>query len=356
MKNVIYISNIVVPYRASFFELLSQNCDLTVIYERTNSKNRNNEWVKNSKNNYKKIFLKGINIKDEFTFDIKIFKYIVSKYDEIIFGCINSPIQIISIFLLIMLKRKYSINIDGEMFIEENGLKNKIKKIILNNANKCYVAGNTCKKKIEKKLNKKNIFSYRFSSLTENEITMNSKNRNKYNPNSEIIVVGQYMDYKGIDIALNVAKEMSSEKFNFIGAGKKSDELIQKVNALKVTNVKVTPFLQKNELYKKYQNCKLFILPSKKECWGLVINEAASFGTPIVSTYGSGAAIEFLSDKYSDFLAKPNNEQDLYNKVMKLLEYDHIKEYQDYLIEKSKLYTIEKSVEDTLKGIENSIN
>ena len=38
------------------------------------------------------------------------------------------------------------------------------------------------------------------------------------------------------------------------------------------------------DLYKEYQQCKCVLLPSKKECWGLVINEAASFGCPIIST------------------------------------------------------------------------
>lgn len=59
------------------------------------------------------------------------------------------------------------------------------------------------------------------------------------------------------------------------------------------------------------------VLHSRQECWGLVINEAASFGTPIVSTYSCGAIVEFLNDKYSEFMAKPNNPEDLYQKSKK---------------------------------------
>jgi len=49
------------------------------------------------------------------------------------------------------------------------------------------------------------------------------------------------------------------------------------------------------ELEEEYKTCAMLVLPTRQECWGLVINEAASFGMPIVSTWGSGAAVEFLS-------------------------------------------------------------
>ena len=86
------------------------------------------------------------------------------------------------------------------------------------------------------------------------------------------------------------------------------------------------------------------LLPSRRECWGLVVNEAASFGMPIVSTWGSGAAVEFLSQEYPQYLAEPGNEFDLNNKLQALLEDDNIEEYQSFLLEKSKQYSIERCV------------
>ena len=60
----------------------------------------------------------------------------------------------------------------------------------------------------------------------------------------------------------------------------------------------------KNELF---HSAKRLILNEVKGigCLRLVVNEAASFGTPIVSTWGSGAAMEFIGDDYPQFLAKP---------------------------------------------------
>ena len=111
-----------------------------------------------------------------------------------------------------------------------------------------------------------------------------------------------------------------------------------------VKNIEIIPFMQTNEMFMEFKKCKMLLLPSRKECWGLVVNEAASFGTPIVSTYGSGAAVEFLSPQYKCYLAKPNDVNDLLNKVVNCYENDN-KNYSEYLLEKSALYTIEKSVQ-----------
>jgi glycosyltransferase involved in cell wall biosynthesis len=84
---------------------------------------------------------------------------------------------------------------------------------------------------------------------------------------------------------------------------------------------------------------------------GLVVNEAAAFGTPIVSTYGSGAAEEFLMNGYEHFLAEPGNADDLVRKIRIALEYKDIQLYSNYLREKASQYYIERNVECHLKAI-----
>lgn len=124
---------------------------------------------------------------------------------------------------------------------------------------------------------------------------------------------------------------------------------------LDVKNVEIIPFLQPEELYKCYQECSFFVLPSIQECWGLVVNEAASFGTPIISTWGSGAAVEFLADKYPQYLAKPGDPQSLRDAINCYLNSSDFEkaEYSKYLIDKSKSYSIEESVRRHLKAFKS---
>ena len=118
-----------------------------------------------------------------------------------------------------------------------------------------------------------------------------------------------------------------------------------------VKNVEIIPFLKKEDLAEQYKKCSLFVLPSRQECWGLVINEAASYGVPVVSTWGSGAAIEFLSKNYPQYLAVPGDEKSLLDCIELVLNSD-TREYSRYLLEKSKKYSIENGVKAHIKAFE----
>ena len=354
MKRVLYVSNIEVPYRNEFFNQLSQNCELTVLYERNKSKNRNEDWAKSVKADYNVLYLKGILIKNEFSFDLRILKYIFSKrFDKIILGCINSPVQMVAVLMLRLFRKEYILNIDGEYYIDGKTLKQKIKRFFLRGASRYLVAGDTVKQNLSKYIDRKRISTYYFSSLNHDEVINNARKLNK-NKNNTILVVGQYFDYKGIDTAIEAAYYDQSIKYEFIGCGDRSTLLKKKIEKLQLNNVEIIPFLSKADLYKKYETSEMLLLPSKKECWGLVINEAASFGCPIVSTYGSGAAVEFLQEKYKEFLCNPNDSKGMLDTIMRYHKKSerYINKYKKYLIDKSNEYYIEKSVSVFTKVIE----
>lgn len=349
MKKVLYISNIEVPYRTTFFNQLSKKCELTVLYERKKSSNRNEIWSKSVKKRYNVKYLKGLNFKNEYALDITILKHVFSKkYDKIIIGCYNSPSQILAILFMRIFRKKFILNIDGEYFLEGKNIKNKIKRFFIKGADAYLVAGEKNARNFSKIVSKEKVYAYHFSSLTDIEIKLNAKKRNN-NTTNDILVIGQYFDYKGLDVALRVARKDNELKFKFIGSGNRSQLLEKEIQKMNLKNVKVEPFLSKEQLEKEYQNCEMILLPSKKECWGLVINEAASFGCPIISTYGSGAGIEFLEEKY---LAKVSNENDIYMKIIELKKSNNKNAIKENLMQKSQRYSIEKMVEDTMKIIE----
>lgn len=345
MKKVLYISNISVPYRSEFFKQLGTQCDLTVLYERKKSSNRDDEWSKIQKDGYMTEYLDGKSIGNENSFSFKILKYLKKKFDCIFVGCYNSPVEILAIIYMRLLKIKYVLNIDGEIFQPKSRIKKWIRNFVIKGAS-CYCcAGETNIKSICDITKSKKIYPYYFSSLTNDEIQSNKQT--VYNRQDYILVVGQYENYKGLDLIAEIAKRNPQLKFCVVGTGKKSYEFMQLANQHNSDNIENVPFLKKTDLYTKYMNCKMLVLPSRQECWGLVINEAAAFGTPIVSTYGSGAGIEFLSDKYSQYLAQSNDVDDLEDKIISLYNESQClrEEYGNYLKNKSLEYSIEKMVE-----------
>ena len=84
-SRILYISNIEVPYRTKFFNLLGEKCDLTVLYEREKSLNRNAEWTTSEKSGYNKEFLGGMKLGNERAFSFRILMYVFGDYGKIVF-------------------------------------------------------------------------------------------------------------------------------------------------------------------------------------------------------------------------------------------------------------------------------
>ena len=352
MKKILYLTNIETPYRVRFFNELAKQCELTVLYERCKSSNRNGQWSKSVEQlyqtKYQTKYLNGIKLKGENAISLGILKEIFCQYDAIIVGCFNSPSQLLATLSMRVLRKPYILNLDGEIFLTGQGLKDKLKRFFLKGASAYLVAGEKSAESVSEVVGNVPIIPYWFSSLSDSEIARNLQSGAERN--DTILVIGQYFDYKGMDVALAAAWMDQSLHYKFVGMGSRTDLFLQEHDVPE--NVEVIPFLQKEDLEKEYQTCAMLVLPSRQECWGLVINEAASFGMPIVSTWGSGAAVEFLEDEYPQYLAKPGDSQDLLNCIRKCMDTDDQKEYCTYLLEKSKKYSIESSVNAHLRCIE----
>lgn len=342
MKKVLYISNIEVPYRVRFLNELAKECDLTVLYERKRSANRDKNWAKSTEGLYRTKYLRGIKTGRENSFSFGILKEVFSKYDCIIVGCYNSPVQMMAVLAMRLFRKPFFINLDGEQFLKTTGVKSKVKLFFLRGADKYLVAGNTAAENVKQILGEKQVVSYNFSSLSMDEVQAHihaEENRS----NDTALVVGQYFDYKGMDVALKAAEMDPSHHYKFVGMGVRTD-LFEKDFQIP-DNVEIIPFLQKEELEREYRTCSMLVLPSRRECWGLVVNEAASFGTPIVSTWGSGAAVEFLADEYPQYLAKPADAEDLLRCINLCRNSDRQAEYSQFLRSKSQNYHIEQNVQ-----------
>lgn len=340
---ILYLTNIEVPYRVRFFNELAKYCELTVLYERSRSANRNSAWAGSEKINYQAAYLHGLSVGNENGFSLGIFKWIFGKYDAVIVGCFNSPIQLLAIFAMRLFRIPFYINSDGEAFLSGGGLKAKLKRFLLSGATGYLAAGEKSARSMSEALGR-DVAPYYFSSLSDRELSRNAQLQQPRD--NTFLVIGQYFDYKGMDVALAAAKRDPSIRYRFVGMGTRTEQFLQEQMPEPLPNVEVIPFLQKQELEQAYSSCAAVILPSRQECWGLVINEAASFGTPIVSTWGSGAAVEFLADKYPQLLAKPADPEDLYEKIctLRAMSDEELANYSSYLQNKRKYYSIEKSV------------
>lgn len=348
MKKVLYITNIPVPYRVKFFNELAEEVSLTVLFERHRGRNRDGAWSESEAIRFREKYLHGIPLGQENSFSLGIFREIFAGFDAVIFGCCNSPVQLAAMLALRLLKKPYILNLDGEIFLGGNGIKTRLKRFFLSGADRYLVAGERAGDSIREIAAGRKVVSYPFSSLTETEARANAQRSGSRG--ETIAVVGRYYRYKGMDVALEAAKMAPDLKFLFVGMGDRA-EVFRREQEIPA-NVEIIPFLQKEDMAQLYATCRLLVLPSRQECWGLVIGEAASFGTPIVSTWGSGAAVEYLGRAYPQYLAQPGDARSLLDCIRSLAEAEDTKEYRAFLLKTAGQYIIEESVRAHLRALE----
>jgi glycosyltransferase involved in cell wall biosynthesis len=81
----------------------------------------------------------------------------------------------------------------------------------------------------------------------------------------------------------------------FVGDGEMRASLERRAAQLGV-DVTFTGFVQGDALLECYAAADVFALVSRREPWGVVVNEAAAFGLPLVLTEAVGAAADLLRD------------------------------------------------------------
>lgn len=344
---ILYISNHEVPYRANFFNQLAKEVNLTVVYQFANTNTRNKEWAKSGLKEYQRIDLSLSESDSKLKAFCSLRHLLSGKFDLVVVGCYNEMTQLLAMQYMRLIRQPFVINLDGESFID-NSLKGRLKRIALHGASGYLTAGEASAKTLAQAIgNKAPIVPYYFSSLSINDADHNPSHEPRQK--TEILIPGQYLYVKGLDVAMNVARNLPKLHFTFVGTNTKADRFISDMSPLP-ENVTVIPFLQTNDLYKLYRRATLMLLPSRQECWGLVVNEAAGFGTPIVSTYGSGAAVEFLAEKYPQYLAQPDSVQSLTRALTCCLsDLENSNAYSTYLLEKSTQYNIERNVQQHIK-------
>ena len=339
---ILYLTNIHNPYRDEFFEQLGWECDLTVLFEERVDDNRDASWFREAKeHSYKEVFLPE---RENGPTSRTMLNMIRGEWSLVVVGCYNTPKQMAAISYMHTRHIPYVLNSDGMVFETRNWLKNNMRRHVLCGADAYLVAGETCVPSMWREVDRTVlVVSYPFSSFTAAKVADLADIAPKRDPRL-VLIVGQFEDYKGLDIALEAAELPGDLRFRFVGSGWKARKLETLAVEKELSSIEVVPFLQPDELIKEYLRAGLFVLPSRQECWGLVVNEAAACGCPIVGTWG--AAVEFLSHDYPQFLAEPGSAESLALTMESFLVRPESEKraYSAFLQQKTCNYTIEGMV------------
>lgn len=139
------------------------------------------------------------------------------------------------------------------------------------------------------------------------------------------IVVCRLISRKNIKKLINAYQSYfnfySDDSWNLIICGS-GDELIylkNYVNDLGLEKkVKFLGFINYKKIAELYGLASCFIHPALSEQWGLVINEAAAAGLPLILSKTVGASSELLKDNVNGFSIDPHIENEIFDAMKKI--------------------------------------
>lgn len=106
----------------------------------------------------------------------------------------------------------------------------------------------------------------------------------------------------------------------FAGDGPLRSIIEEEIRRNVIPDVKISGFLNQSELPRAYAAADIFVLPSKIEPWGLVINEAMSSALPVITTDRVGCARDLVRDSFNGFIIPWNDEERLSSVIARLVE------------------------------------
>lgn len=138
-----------------------------------------------------------------------------------------------------------------------------------------------------------------------------------------VMFYGQLIRRKGVDLLIQ-AFDIVGEKFKnitllIVGDGIEEKSLKSLASRVRHGRIIFIPNPGDRMVCKYYAISDLFVLPSREEVWGLVVNEAMSAGLPVVVSEISGSAKDLVVDDFNGYKFETNSIFDLAEKIEMLL-------------------------------------
>lgn len=311
---VLFCTNLPSPYRVDFFNKLGQQCSLTVCYERHTASNRDAKWTAEQAKSFQEVYLPLKPLGEESGFGGAMRRFIRDNaFDKIFLSNYNSPACMEAIAYCRWKKIPYCMEYDGGLFKEDNRLLRMLKQWLLKPAQKHYTTCNTHIAYLRSLgVTEESIVKYPFSSLSEADMEKNEplgvaekvEHRKKlgFSGKTVILAVGQFIPRKGFDVLMESARRIPKEVDVCFVGGQPTEDYLRMKEEYGLDNVRFVGFCEKTNLAEYYHAADLFVLPTRTDIWGLVVNEAMSFGLPVVTTDRCAAGIELIENGVNGYV------------------------------------------------------
>lgn len=327
---ILYLNNIPSPYRVDFFNELGKYCQLTVLFERQGASDRDKRWRADDFHHFDAIFLKGKNIGADASFSPEVIRYLRRSYDAVILGGYSSPTYMLAMEYMRFRKINFLMNADGGFIKSDSWYMRKIKKHYIGMASGWLSTGRETNEYLTHYgADLSHIYQYPFSSVLKNQICHPSEEEKRclkkqlgLIERKIAIAVGQFIPRKGFDYLIKAAGKIPKEYGILLVGGIAGTEFNKLRELNSATNVHFLDFMDKERLSLYYKAADIFVFPTREDIWGLVLNEAMSYGLPSVASVRANATKELIKNDINGYLIDPENVELMAEQMLRLFRDD----------------------------------
>lgn len=335
---VLFLTNIPSPYRIDFFNEFGKYCDLTVLFEGLSATDRDKAWKGSNAQNFTPIFMPGIRVSSDKFLCPNVKKFLRQNWDVIIFGQYSTPTAMIAMDYLAKCHVSFLLEADGGLISNDNGIKYKIKKHYISAASGWISSGKaTTEYLVHYGADSQKCYWYPFTSLKSSDLKKADsicrkgkdviKHQIGVTESKMLLTVGRFTydaGYgKGYDTIMRAAEKLSKDIGVYIVGDEPTEEFLNWRKEKGLSQVHFIGFKNKEDLAYYYAAADLFVLMTRADVWGLVINEAMSFGLPIITTDKCVAGLE-LVDENNGYIIPVDSSDKLIEKICSLCATHHL--------------------------------
>lgn len=282
--DLVFVTNMPSFYKVRLWNELNRHVRVYAIFVDSIEKDRNSDFV---------------SVKPEFSYSVLSSSGVAGKslellrilrrvnYKKLVVGGWESIPSMLSYF--ISPKRKNAVFCESSIYeIHRSFLKDSIKKLILSRTSVALPSGQAQNDIL-------NLFGYKGRVIyTGGCGLLNYVSQPPYEPRKNArnyLYVGRLADVKNLKILVEVFNDLPDLHLDIIGFGEQYNEL----KALAAPNVTLLGAVNNVDLPSHYQSHDVFVLPSKVEPWGLVVEEALNNGLPVIVSDSVGCKDDLVN-------------------------------------------------------------
>ena len=353
MKKVLFLTNYASPYRVAFFDMLGEQLDLTVLFSERieDKKHRSADWFISGEGKFRLVQLKkrvaAVKGRDLCT---DVIHWLKQPWDHIILCGYSSPTVMLAMANLKLRKIPFWMEVDGGLIRQDSKPNYLMKRALVGSATRWLSTGSaTTDYLVHYGAVRERVEEYPFSSLSdkdllEKSLTPEEKQDLRRSLGLEegklILSIGQFIHRKGFDVLLKAAAKLQPDAHIYIVGGEPTQEYLDLYSSLGLTNVHFLGFMKKEQLLLHYKAADLFVLPTREDIWGLVVNEAMAFALPVITTDRCVAGLTLVEEGRTGYIVPVGDDAALAEKMNLALSSD-LSAMGAAALEKVRPYTIE---------------